>query len=294
METRQLEYFVTVAEELNFTRAATRLFAVQSTVSAGVRSLEQELGTALFERSTKRVALTAAGIALLPEARAAIEALDRMRSSVALSKQGIRGRLRVGTFTSLDFVDLPGLLGDFHARYPLVDLQLMVSPSGSTGLADDVRRGRIDVAFMGLPLHDLAGFQVLELAHSEFVALLPLAHPLATKRNVTLVDLANERWVDSPDGFGNRIAVERAFAVAGLNRTVSAQVADLGEVPRFVAAGLGIAVIPAITYRAAPGVSVVPLVARDIDWMLSAISRASPSPATTALLELLDERMVRR
>ncbi|HEV7977560.1 LysR family transcriptional regulator [Amycolatopsis sp.] len=290
MDTRQLEYFVAVAEELNFTRAARRLFAVQSTVSAGIRSLEHELGAALFERSSKRVELTSAGVALLPEAHAAIEAIDRVRGAVTLTKRGIRGRLRVGIFTHLDFVDLPALFGEFHERYPLVDLQLGASPSGSTGLADNVRRGRIDVAFMGLPAQDLAGFRVLELASSAFVAVLPAAHPLAGKESVSLAELAGELWVDAPEGFGNRIAVERAFAAAGLGRTVKAEVADLGEVPRFVRAGLGVAVLPLITYRPTPGIVLLPL-DDGIGWMLSAISRPKPSPAIAALLELLAERM---
>lgn len=77
METRQLEYFVAVAEELSFTKAAQRLFAVQSTVSAAIKSLEAELGTTLFDRSTRKVALSSAGSAFLPEAKAAIEAVDR-------------------------------------------------------------------------------------------------------------------------------------------------------------------------------------------------------------------------
>jgi DNA-binding transcriptional LysR family regulator len=289
VDTRQLEYFVAVAEELNFTRAARRLFAVQSTVSAGIRSLEHELGAALFERSSKRVALTSAGIALLPEAHAAIEAVDRVRSAVTLTKRGIRGRLRVGIFTNLDFVDLPALFGEFHERYPLVDLQFGASPSGSTGLADDVRRGRIDVAFMGLPAQDLAGFRVLELASSAFVAVLPATHPLAGRESVSLAELAGEPWVDSPVGFGNRIVVERAFAAAGLGRTVKAEVADLGEVPRFVRAGLGVAVLPLITYRPVPEVVLLPL-ADGLDWMLSAISRPNPSPAVAALVELFEER----
>ncbi|MFC4948228.1 LysR family transcriptional regulator [Pseudonocardia sp. GCM10023141] len=291
MDTRQLEYFVTVAEELNFTRAARRLFAVQSTVSAGIRSLEHDVGAALFERSSKRVVLTSAGVALLPEARAAIEAIDRVHNSVALTKGGIRGRLRVGIFTALDFMDLPAVFGGFHERYPFVDLQLVASPTGSTGLADDVRRGRIDMAFMGLPPADLAGFHVLELARSPFVAVLPPGHPLAAQPAVGLAELAAQRWVDTLEGFGNRIAVDRALAAAGLGRVVTTEVADLGEVPRFVAAGLGVAVLPTITYRAAPGVVVLPVTDDGLEWTFSAISRPTPSVAVATLLELFEERI---
>lgn len=292
MDTRQLEYFVAVAEELNFTRASVRLFAAQSTVSAGIRSLERELGAAVFDRSTKAVSLTAAGTALLPEARKAIEALDRARSSVALGAEGLRGRLRIGTFIGLDAVQLPRVLGTFHERHPLVDLQLIVSPSGSTGLTDDVRHGRADLAFTGLPRHELAGFDVLEVARSPFVAILPVGHPLAAQSAVKLVDLVTERWIDSPPGYASRVIFDRVLADASLTRVISAEVGDAGEAPKLVAAGLGIAVIPEIIFRAAPGVVVRPLAGPDINLVLTAISRPNPTPAATAFLELIGERTI--
>ena len=288
MDTRQLEYFVAVAEELNFTRAAARMFAVQSTVSAGIRALERDLGAALFVRSTKSVALSPAGELLLPEARLALEAFDRVRSAV--STGGIRGRLRVGIFTSVGFVDLPALFGEFHELHPLVDLQLGASASGSTGLADDVRRGRVDVAFMGLPPRDLVGLEVLTLAETRFVAVLPDAHPLAARASVTMRDLADERFVDSPAGFGNRVVIERAFAEAGITRAVTTVVSDLTEIPRFVAAELGIAVVPEVTLTCPPGTVAVPLVDPVVEWQLSVISRPDQSPAVAALLGLFASR----
>jgi DNA-binding transcriptional LysR family regulator len=288
VDTRQLEYFVAVAEELNFTRAAARMFAVQSTVSAGIRALEVDLGTTLFVRSTKSVALSPAGELLLPEARIALEAIDRVRS--ASSTAGIRGRLRVGIFTNVGFVDLPGLFGEFHALHPLVDLQLGASAAGSTGLVDDVRRGRVDVAFMGLPLQDLAGLEVLTLAETRFVAVLPSNHPLASRKSVTLRDLADEKFVDTPAGFGNRVVIERAFADAGVTRVVGTVVGDLTEVPRFVAADLGIAVVPELSLVPPPGTVAVQL-RPAVDWQLSVISRTDPSPAVAALLSLFADHV---
>jgi DNA-binding transcriptional LysR family regulator len=288
VDTRQLEYFVAVAEELNFTRAAARMFAVQSTVSAGIRALEADLGTTLFVRSTKSVALSPAGELLLPEARIALEAIDRVRS--ASSTAGIRGRLRVGIFTNVGFVDLPGLFGEFHALHPLVDLQLGASAAGSTGLVDDVRRGRVDVAFMGLPLQDLAGLEVLTLAETRFVAVLPSNHPLASSKSVTLRDLADEKFVDTPAGFGNRVVIERAFADAGVTRVVGTVVGDLTEVPRFVAADLGIAVVPELSLVPPPGTVAVQL-RPVVDWQLSVISRTDPSPAVAALLSLFADHV---
>jgi DNA-binding transcriptional LysR family regulator len=286
MDTRQLEYFVAVAEELNFTRAAARMFAVQSTVSAGIRALERELGTPLFVRSTKPVSLTPAGEVVLVEARRALEALDRVRGSAARSGAGLRGRLRVGIFTNIGVIDLPALFGEFHAQHPLVDLQLGASSSGSTGFADDVRRGRIDVAFMGLPEQDLAGLSSLPLVVTRFVAVLPDDHALAGRDSVSLRELAEERFVDTPRGFGNRVVIDRAFAGAGMPRTVSTEVSDLAEVPRFVAARLGIAVTPVATLVHQPHTVVVPLDEPGVPWVLSVVSRPDPSPAVEALLRL--------
>src|SRR5213593_3249929 len=120
METRQLEYFVAVAEELSFTRAAQRLYTVQSTVSAAVRALETDLKTTLFDRSTRRVTLSAAGLALLPEAKAALEE----------ASTGLRGSVRIGTLARLSLVNLAELLGSFHQKYPLVEVQVATSPTG--------------------------------------------------------------------------------------------------------------------------------------------------------------------
>lgn len=292
MDTRQLEYFVTVADELNFTRASARLFAAQSTVSAGIRSLEHELSAVLFDRSTKVVSLTAAGMALLPEARAAIEAADRVRSSVALGAEGIRGRLRIGTFIALDAVRLPQVLGTFHERHPLVDLQLIALPSGSTGLVDEVRHGRADVAFTGLPLRDLAGFEVLELASSPFVAIVPEGHRLASRPTVRLSELVAERWIDSPAGYAARIVFDRVLADAGLTRVISAEVGDAGEIPKLVAAGLGIAVIPELIYRAGPPVVTRSIAGVDTRLNLSVISRPHPTPAAAAFLELISTELL--
>lgn len=292
MDTRQLDYFVAVADESSFTRAALRLFAAQSTVSAGVRSLERELGAPLFDRSTRTVALTAAGAALLPEARRAIESLDRVRSAVGSAGVEIRGRLRIGTFIALDAVALPQLLGDFHRRYPLVDLQLIASPTGSTGLVDDLRHGRVDVAFSGLPVGDLAGLAVLELVRSGFVAILPLDHPLAGRDRVHLADLVADRWIDAPLGYASRRILDRRLAAGGLDRIVSAEVVDAGETPKLVAAGLGISVIPELIYRSTEGAITRPVADAGLDFTVSVITRTRTTPAAAAFLELLAATIV--
>ena len=287
VDTRQLEYFVAVADEGSFTRAAERVFAAQSTVSAGIRALERELGAALFERDPHGVRLTDAGHAALEEARAGIDALERMRQAAAGDGE-LRGTVRVGIFTNLTTIDLPGIMGEFHRRHPLVDLRLGPSPSGSTGLAEDVRQGRIDVAFLGLP-DRVPGVLTLPLAQSPFVAILPAGHPLAGASSVSLARLADEPWVDAREGFGNRVRLDRAFAAEGLTRQVPTELADLGEIPRFVAAGLGVAALPELTVIPAAGTVTVPL-APEVLWPLSVIARPRPGAAARALLDLLAER----
>jgi DNA-binding transcriptional LysR family regulator len=289
MDSRQLEYFVAVAEELSFTRAAQRLFTVQSTVSAAIRALETDLKTTLFDRSTRRVTLSDAGEALLPEAKAALEALDRARSVVEEASTGLRGSVRIGTMTRLGLVNLAELLGSFYQRYPLVDVQVTTSPSGSSGLADDVRHGRLDVALVGLSPAEMTGLEPRELATVAFVVLVPSSHRLASAGEVRLKDLAGERFVDMLRGFGNRTTVDRAFDTAGLPRRVQVEVPDLTTVPEYVRAGLGVAVVPEMDLDEVPGVTRLRLVGVDLTWTLSTITLSGkrPSRAVTALLDLM-------
>lgn len=288
METRQLECFVAVAEELSFTRAARRLYAVQSTVSATIQALEGELGVKLFDRSTRRVELSPAGKVFLPEAKAALEALGRAREVVADASAGLRGSLRVGTLTSVGDLDLPDLLGAFHRRYPLVDLHVTVSITGSTGLAEDLRQGRLDVALLGLPESDLAGLDTKLIGAAPFVAVLPDGHRLESRRSLTLADVADESFVDNPRGFGNRVALDRAFEAIGAPRRVIVEVADLRAVPAYVAAGLGIAVVPDL--RLLSGVRTIPVDEPGLVWPLTIATRGErpPGPAARLLLDLID------
>ncbi|MDX6261558.1 MAG: hypothetical protein QOH84_3246 [Kribbellaceae bacterium] len=289
VDSRQLEYFVAVAEELSFTRAAQRLFTVQSTVSAAIRALETDLKTTLFDRSTRRVTLSDTGEALLPEAKAALEALDRARAVVEEASTGLRGSVRIGTMTRLELVDLASLLGAFYQRYPLVDVQVTTSPTGSAGLADDVRHGRLDVAMVGLGAAEMTGLEPRQLATVQFVVLVPSSHRLAGAGEVRLTDLAGERFVDMLRGFGNRTTVDRAFDAAGLPRRVQVEVPDLTTVPDYVRAGLGVAVVPEMDLAETAGVTRLRLVDTELSWTLSAITASGkrPSRAVAALLALL-------
>lgn len=296
MDTRHFAHFVAVAEELSFTKAAQRLYAVQSTVSAAIKSLEAELGSTLFDRSTRSVTLTTAGAAFLPEARAALEAVDRAVSVVQEASTGLRGSIRFGTMTSVPAPDLPTILGAFHREYPLVDLRVQVSFTGSTGMAEDLRHGRLDVALLGLPDQDIHDLATTLMGTRPFVVVLPASHPLATRRKVAIPELRGETFVDGPPGFGSRIACDRAFEVAGVYRRVGVEVSDMRTVPEYVRAGLGVAVTPEWNFPDLDGVVLRELAGVDLRLPLTLATPAGrqPTPAVRALLDLFDARLPRR
>ncbi|MEV4312059.1 LysR family transcriptional regulator [Actinocrispum sp. NPDC049592] len=295
METRQLEYFVAVAEELSFTRAAQRLYAVQSTVSAAIKSLEAEVGATLFDRSTRRVTLTPAGQAFLVEARAMLDAFARAVAAVQDTATGLRGSLRIGTMTGMNVFDLPAVLGVFHQRHPLVDIHVTVSTSGSTGLAEDLRHGRLDIALLGLPETDLTGFTTRPLARRPYLVLLPAEHPLAGRAEIDLHDLIDESFVDTPAGFGNRIVVDRAFERFGVRRRVSVEVDSLFAIPSYVRTGLGVAVTPELDLPETPGVISVPVAGTQLCWLMTVATAGNKEPnvVTRTLLDLIDAELDR-
>ncbi|MFF3916098.1 LysR family transcriptional regulator [Streptomyces sp. NPDC001852] len=181
MELRQLSYFVAVAEELHFGRAAERLHIVQSAVSQQIQRLERELGAELFDRSPRRVRLTGAGERLLPEARAVLAAADKARASVAAS-----AGLRLGTSTGLG-AHLDRVLAAFAERAPEVPVELVSLPAGER-LAR-VAAGLLDAAFVR-SAEPPAGVRVVPLWPDPLVAALPATHPLARQGEIDLADLA--------------------------------------------------------------------------------------------------------
>src|SRR4051794_37020662 len=163
MELQQLRYVVAVAETSSFTRAAERCLVVQSALSHQVARLERELGARLFDRTSRRVRLTAAGTAFLPAARQCLEAAERAAAEAAAAVGQVRGRLAVGLIPTVAAVDIPAALRDFRRDYPDVRISLRVGASEK--LVEQVKEGVIDVAFLGLPTTaEPRGVEARELA----------------------------------------------------------------------------------------------------------------------------------
>jgi len=183
MELRQLEYFTTVADELGFARAAERLHVVQPAVSQQIRRLERELGVQLFDRTSRRVRLTAAGERLVPAARAVLAGAERMRQQAGELANG--GRLRLGTSQGLGS-RLPQVLAELADREPATSVELVSRPVGERIAM--VRAGQLDAAFLRTrrPVRDL---ELIPLWEEPLVAALPARHPLAAGATVSLLDL---------------------------------------------------------------------------------------------------------
>jgi len=199
VELRQLSSFVAVAEELHFRRAAERLHLAQPSVSQHIRGLEAELGVELFERNRRGAALTAAGDALLPEAR---DLLAHAEGAAAIARStgiGERGRLRLSLTRSLTGGIAGAIVAAYRKRYPEVELELSV---GNTMLhIEQLLEGDIDVGFVRPPLEQ-PGLEELVLGREPMVCVLPKGHPLAKRGRVRPADLHDEPLVWWPEHHG--------------------------------------------------------------------------------------------
>lgn len=286
MDLQQMRYVVAVAETNSFTRAADRCLVVQSALSHQIARLEKELGARLFERTSRRVRLTPAGAAFLSAARQCLDAADRAAAEVAAAVGEVRGRLAVGLIPTVAAVDIPGALRDFRRRYPHVRISLRAG--ASEDLVEQVTRGAIEVAFLGLPTTARPrGVDFRELARDRLVAVVAPDHPLAGESAVSLRRLAAEVFVDLPAGTAGRIQSDLAFSAAGLTRDVAFEVTTAYLTERLVAEGLGIAMLPSAYAPRLTGVTTVevsdaPTRVEYVIW-----SGGTRTPAASAFLDIL-------
>ncbi|MGW8378287.1 LysR family transcriptional regulator [Streptomyces sp. ODS28] len=289
MELRQLTYAIAVAETGSFTRAAHRCFVVQSALSEQIARLEKELGTRLFERTSRRVRVTAAGEAFLGPAREALDAAERARDEALASSDEVRGSLVIGTITPLTAVDLPDLLAAYRERHPAVRVALRAWLVRD--LLQQVREHACDIAFVdsrpGPPPRGLEG-QVL--AHDELVAIVPHGHRLAGAERVDPATLAEEDMVDMPQRSGIRGHNDAAFAAAGATRTVTFEADTMALLEQLVARGLGLGLVSAATAARMTTVSSVPTTGIPARTVRALWRASTPSPAARAFLRLLRER----
>lgn len=286
MELRQLEYLVAVVEEASFTRAAARLHVAQPGVSAQIRQLERELGHTLLDRSTRTVQPTEAGAAVLPHARAALDAVANAHVAIDELVGLLRGHVSVGTVAARGPVDLPGWLAGFHRDHPGVEITLTEDSSGH--LIDNLSAGRLDVALIGLAGTAPPGLAVEVVTDRPLVAIAGRGHPLAGCRSISLEDLAAHPLITLPSGSGIRAALDAGFAAARLRPRIAFEAGDPAVLTRLAADGLGVAVLPAAEAAAARPAQLHEITITDppMRARLALAWRAAPSagPAATALV----------
>jgi DNA-binding transcriptional LysR family regulator len=288
MELRHLEHFVAVAEERNFTRAARRLHLVQSALSVSIRSLEHELHTPLFERTTREVRLTDAGHILLPQAHRTLDAAADAQAAVLDARKGLRGTLRLGMVQVVSSgFDVSSLIARFHRERPLVELHPKTAPGGSAALIADVRRGTLDATFAVISGPDLPGLTATTLTCEPVLLGCPPEHPLARRAVVSLSELADEPFVDYAPGWGTRTIADQLFTQAGIERSIGIEVPDASIHAALVRAGLGLAILPQsiITYADLAGVPLQPATTSTVAFITAA--ERPLSPVTRAFSQLV-------
>ena len=241
MEMRQLEYFIAVAEEANFTRAAQRVHISQSGVSAQIRQLEHDLGATLIDRSGRTAILTAAGAAALPHARAALASAGAVQQAVDAVTGLIRGKLVVGMVTACTITLLFDALAMFHRAHPGVEITLIEDDSDQ--LTERVRAGAADLALIGASGTPPPGLCALPIVSERLVAAVIPGHPLAGRPRLTLADIAAYPIVCMPAGTGIRTVLDQACAAQGIQPDIALQASAPGAVADLAIRGLGIAIL---------------------------------------------------
>jgi len=244
---RELRYFVAVAEQLHFGRAAEQLFVSQPALSKQIRALELRLRVSLFDRDRRAVRLTDAGAALLPKARAVLAAWEQAEGELAAVTATAAATLVVGISTGLGRGLLPAVRARFAAAAPEAQLRIRQvrwdDPTG--GLATDDEQ-RTDAAFVWLPLPEPERFQWITVATESRRLVLPAAHPLAARESIDFADLLDEPFLALPESSGPLrdywLALDRRD---GRRPVIGAEIASTDETAEALAAGLGVCLIAA-------------------------------------------------
>ena len=243
MDFRSMEYFVTVAEELNFTRAAERLHMSQPPLSSQIRQLEEDLGTELFLRGKRHLQLTPAGNLLLPRARAILNLADTTRTELRALHGEVSGTLRIAIVEGRAPFIVAGWIAGFHERYPGVKFRLW------NGSSDDVllqmNKGLSDLAIIAAP-YDREHLEGILAAREPWVAILPAGNPLSEKEQVSLADLGSEPLI-IPQRKSRIEAIWRWFGEVGMRPNVLCEMSSYLDAVALVERGTGIGIFPKTT-----------------------------------------------
>ena len=294
MELRQLRYAVAVARRLSFTHAANDLALAQPALSQQIASLESELGVRLFDRTSRRVALTDAGRAFVGRARRILDDVAAAGEEMTAYAGGLRGRVVVGTYQSFSEYRLPKLLGRFHAAYPGIEVALR------EGFADELfpalASGTIDV-FVG-DISETTGLDASEFAHEplyddELSIAVAGSHRLAGRPSVTVAELRDEPWIIFRPGSQMTQRLLSVAQGAGFEPRVAFESVDLLAVRALVAEDLGIALFPrTLGNTPGPNVALLSIAPQRLIRTMSLVTRkAAYGPSAKSFITFLRDEL---
>jgi DNA-binding transcriptional LysR family regulator len=297
LELRQLRYFVTVADELHFGRAAARLYMTQPPLSQTIQALEEQLGAPLFVRSRRAVALTAAGQALLPEARRMLDQAAELPELVRRAAAGEAGRLALAFVSSADYSVLPPFLRRYRTHYPQVQIALQEATSDLQ--VEDLMHGRIDAGLLIPPLPDKArrDLDYLKVLSEPLIVAAPAGLELLRGGGpVRLADLPRLPLIIFPRLIAPALhdAILACFRAAGITPEIGQQAIQMQTIVSLVSAGMGLALVPqSVSNLMRPGVEYrglvdpTPQVETGLAWR-----RDNVSPVLQGFLDLLRKNTI--
>jgi DNA-binding transcriptional LysR family regulator len=287
IELRHLRYFIAVAEELHFGRAAKRIGIAQPPLSLQIQRLETILGVTLFDRTTRQVSLTAAGRTLLEEGRAALAGVAAATEAAQRASRGEVGSLSVAFAASVMFLSLPRIIQRFRRELPGVRLELRELPTGPQLLG--LRMGDLDIGFVREPPPD-DEIETETVMEEQLILALSKRNPLASRKRLRLADVANEDFVLFPRDLapGLHAHVLAVCAEAGVHPRIVQTSRELYTTVSLVEAGLGVTIIPAsVRQMGWRGVKYYPITSPSATTRIAAAWRAdNPSPIIPAFLAI--------
>ena len=290
MELRHLTYFIAVAERLNFSRAAEQLHVAQPAISQQIRALEQELGIALFDRISKRVTLTEAGLALLPHARQILNAVESAKTEIRERGSLKRGTVSLGAPPTVSAHILPTQITAFEQKY--FGLDVMLRESGTETLLEMIKQGTLDLAIVSIDVlpSSVEATPFLEETH---VLAVGAKHRLCKRKSINISDLAEESFIMFPQGYKLREVTQLACRAAGFEPKVALDGGSMQSALHFVAAGLGVAIVPELALTDTHDICAIRIADQSLQRTLGIVWRkgAHLSPAARAMREFLMQQV---
>jgi DNA-binding transcriptional LysR family regulator len=261
MELRHLRYFLAVAEERHFTRAATRLGISQPPLSQQIRHLEQDLGVTLFRRLPQGVVLTAAGERFVEDAQAILRQVEQSVGNARRAARGELGTIRIGFTSSASFHPfVTGAIRDYRGRFPDIAVELVEETTSR--LLDRLVAQTVDTAFIRPSPGECGPLRAMKLFDETMLVVLPSSHRLAGQQAVRLADLAGENFILYPRRNGRAMydAIVTACQASGFSPRVGQEAPQMASTVTLVATGIGVSIVPASMGQVrAPGISYRPI-----------------------------------